>query len=86
MDELTRGEISTLSGRLGDKWRRDVLARLAGALRAPRMGALMFSEMFSVLEQMAALLATILIRWHFHFSDTNPPDRSNTIHQHCPAL
>jgi len=50
------------------------------------MGALVFSEMFSVLEQMAALLATILVRWHVHFSNTNPSGRPDTTHQPFPAL
>jgi hypothetical protein len=49
------------------------------------MGARMFSEMFSVLEQMATLLATILVGWHLHFSNTNPPGRPDTTYQHFPA-
>jgi hypothetical protein len=66
-------QISALSRRLGDKWCRYVLTRLASAFRANRMGDLMFREMFSVFEQLATFLATILVRRHCASPTRIPP-------------
>jgi hypothetical protein len=78
MNRLARRKLSALFRRPGDKWRRYVLTRLASALRATRLGALVFGEMFGVLEQMATLLATILVGRHLRFSNTNPPGSTGT--------
>lgn len=55
---------STLPRRLRNEWCRHVLDRFAAALGARRMGRCVFSEMFRVVENLTALLATILIGGH----------------------
>jgi hypothetical protein len=57
-------QISALSGRFRDKWRRYVLDLLASALRTIRMSGFMFSKMFGMFEHFAALLAPVLVSRH----------------------
>lgn len=57
-------EASALLRSLRDKSRRKVLNGFAPALRATRMSGVMLGEMFGMLENLAALLATVLIRRH----------------------
>jgi hypothetical protein len=52
--------------------RWDVLNRFASALRAMRMSGFMFREMFGLLENLAALLATVLISRHGIFPLRKP--------------
>ena len=56
--------ISAFAGRFRDKWGGYVLNLLAPTLRTIRMSGFMFSEMFGVLEHLAALLATVLVSRH----------------------
>lgn len=55
---------STLSRRLSDKRRGDVLNLLASALRTLGMTGFMFSKMFGMFEHFPALLAPVLVSRH----------------------
>jgi len=57
-------QASTLPRRLRNERCRHVLDRFAAALGARRMGRRVFREMFRVVENLTALLATILIGGH----------------------
>ncbi|CAD6557072.1 hypothetical protein LMG28727_06268 [Paraburkholderia kirstenboschensis] len=50
------------------------------------MGTFVFGEMFRVLEQMAQLLATILVPLHLHCTYKIPFGRPDTAHLHYPVL
>src|SRR5262245_59892058 len=60
--------LSTLLRGLGEKVGQYRLDFRAVALGALRMGLLVLSEVLAALESLAALLATILVRWHRVFS------------------
>lgn len=59
----------TLLGSLREELRRLLMNGLTGALRATQASSLMLSDVFNVLENLAALCATILVRRH----GTSPP-------------
>ncbi|SOF00001.1 hypothetical protein SAMN05446635_8053 [Burkholderia sp. OK233] len=85
-EQIDAEQISALSRRLGDKWCRYMLTRLASAFRATRMGDLMFREMFSVFEQLATFLATILVRRHCAPPTRIPPALASYGSQRFPVV
>ena len=58
--------------------RWDVLNRFASALRATRMSGFMFREMFGMVENLAALLATVLVSRHGTFP-LRKPERADRM-------
>jgi len=55
-----------------------VLNRFASALRATRMSGFMFREMFGMLENLAALLTTVLVSRHRTFP-LRKPERADRL-------
>ena len=64
---------SALSRRLGDERRREVLNGGAFAIRAGRMSVRMIGDVFGTLENLAALLAAVLVRRHGNLQYTIDP-------------
>ena len=61
---------------LRKKWRQDLLHRFASALWATRVGALMLGDVLEMVEDLAALLATVLVN-RYSAPPAKPPDKQN---------
>jgi hypothetical protein len=79
---MSRG--SALFRSLRNKKRWDVLNRFTSALRTRRMSSFMFREMFRMLENLAALLATVLVSRHGIFP-LRKPERTDRM-RHARAV